>query len=143
MVKRDREGQPLAPLWQFGRISKSETSYRKNVVRQAQKSCQCVGVVSYRAYRTGAEPFGLGSDYKRGKRNSGIDRCVEKGIQMVVGEFPVAQGVDTSLPSIVSTKDQKVWKSFKPFLTKAAACKHRPYLCPERRRVYDDDVALL
>jgi hypothetical protein len=72
-----------------------------------------------------------------------IDRGVEEGIEVIVGEMPVAQRVDSALPPIVAAEDEKVRNVCKPFLAQRPVGEQRADLGFQRRRVDDEDVALL
>ena len=69
-----------------------------------------------RADRTDAEAFSLCRDHERGQGYRGIDCSIEEGIEVIVGEMPVAQCVDSALSSIVAAKDEKVRNACEPFL---------------------------
>jgi hypothetical protein len=100
-------------------------------------------VIADRADRTDAQTFGLGRDHERGQGDRRIDRGVEEGIEMIVGEISVAQGVDSTLPSIVAAEDEKVGDVCKPFLAQRPVRQQRSDPGFQGRRVDDDDVALL
>ena len=69
-----------------------------------------------RADRTDAEAFSLCRDHERGQGYRGIDCSIEEGIEVIVGEVPVAQRVDSTLPPVVAAEDEKARDVCKPFL---------------------------
>ena len=77
-------------------------------------------MIADHADRTAAHTFGLGRDHERRQCDRCIDRRIEEGIEMIVGEMPVAQCVDSTLPSIVAAEDEKVGDVGEPFLGPAA-----------------------
>ena len=117
--------KPHAELRRLGRISHDEAGYREDMVGKLQEPRQRVGVDADRADRTDAQAFSLGRDHERGQGNRGIDRGVEEGIEMIVGEMPVALFVDSTLPSIVAAEDEKVGNVRKPFLAQRAVSQQR------------------
>ena len=100
-------------------------------------------MIANRADRTDTQSFSLGRDHERGQGYRRIDRGIEEGIEVIVGERPVAQCVDSTLPSIVAAEDEKVRDVCKPFLAQRSICQQRSDLGFQGRRVDDDDVALL
>jgi hypothetical protein len=62
---------------------------------------------------------------------------------VIVGEMPVAQRVDSTLPPIVAAEDEKVRNGCKPFLAQRPVGQEGADLGFQGRHVDDDDVALL
>jgi len=78
-------------------------------------------------------------DHERGQGYCRIDRGIEEGIEVIVGEMPVAQCVDSTLPSIVAAEDEKFGTFCKPFLAQRAVGEERSDLGFSGRRVDDDE----
>ena len=104
---------------------------------------QRVGMIADRADRTDAQAFSLGRDHEGGQGYRRIDSGVEESVEVIVGEMPVAQFVDSTLSPVIAAEDEKVRNVCKPFLTQRSVCQERSDLGFQGRRVDDDDVALL
>ena len=100
-------------------------------------------MIADRADRTDTQAFSLGRDHERGQGDRRIDRGIEEGIEVIVGEMPVAQCVDSTLSPIVAAEEEKVRNVCKPFLAQRSVGQQRSDLGFQGRRVDDDDVALL
>src|SRR5215813_11141584 len=83
---RRRQRQPRRDLGRLLGPAEAQTSDRNRARRQIERLGEDAGIVPDRADRAGAEADGSGSLHERGHHDRAIDRRVEEGIEVVVGE---------------------------------------------------------
>lgn len=86
------------------------------MVRQTQEPAHLLGVIADHADRAATEARGLCRRDEGFERDGRIDRRVEEGVEMVVGEGVAPPRVQLPLAPVVTEKDEKVRATGYPVL---------------------------
>src|SRR2546427_5310180 len=85
-MHREAERQPRRDKRRSGRYADAETRHREHIVRQTQEPAHFLGVIADHADRAATEARRLCRRDEGFERDGRIDRRVEEGVEMVVGE---------------------------------------------------------
>ncbi len=99
--------QPRRDAALLGRPADAHSRYRYDFCRQIQHVTYYSGVIPDHADGAAAETGGFGRVQERCHDDSGVDRCIEEKIEMIVRERLASQARDFGKPAAVGEKDEK------------------------------------
>src|SRR5262249_33174910 len=107
-MHREAEGQPRRDNRRLGRYADPETRHREHMVRQTQEPTHLLGVIADHADWAATEARRLCRRDEGFERDGRIDRRVEEGVEMVVGEGMTPPRVHLPLAPVVTEEDEEV-----------------------------------
>ena len=107
-MHREAERQPRRDKRRRGRYADAETRHREHMVRQTQEPAHLLGVIADHADRAATEARRLCRRDEGLERDGRIDRRIEEGVKMIVGEGMTPPRVHLPLAPVVTEEDEKV-----------------------------------